>query len=459
MTPAEPLPDDASLFHGIAVLIDDEINDPGSGIRLIQQQIEAVGCHVVKMTELPQANGILNLRSISFCVLDWNLYATALRDPEGGGTVPGTELLKKQNEEAAVDFLTKLKNVCVAPVFILTNEEIAKVEEVLKEHKLLDENDPSHILVRSKGDVSDTGVFKILSEWMGKAPSVYVLKKWERTYERAKNEMFLDFYANSVLWPLVLWETYKEDSVDESVELGNLIGRNLLSRMTPFHFDLAPFKAAMDALKTDRTKSRAIVMKVLEGERFLSKERLQNDSIEPGDVFKKGSDYFINIRPECDCIAREGKDQNSVELYLLRGNKLSEKKLSEKANGKFGTISELDNETIIFGMTEGKTFSFYFKDQLVEKWGDWKTRRIGRLLPPFLTRLQQRYSAYLQRPGVTRIPASLLPIAIPAEVEAAPDAGKQVTELDFVKEKKLAADPGNEPDKSEPLRETAGPGV
>jgi hypothetical protein len=458
MSPAET-PPDASLFHGIAVLIDDQINDPGSGIRVIQQQIEAVGCHVVKMTELPQANSILNLRSISFCVLDWNLYGAALHDAEGGGTVPGTGLLEKQNEEAAVDFLKKLKDVCVAPVFIFTNQEVAEVERVLKEHKLLDERDPSHILVRSKGDVSNAGVFEVLSEWMAKAPSVYVLKKWERTYERAKNEMFLDFYANSVLWPLVLWETYKEDSVDESIELGNLIGRNLLSRMTPFHFDLAPFKAAMDALKTDPTKSNAVVMKVLEGERFLSKERLQNDSIEPGDVFKKGSDYFINIRPDCDCIPREGKDQNSVELYLLRGNKLSQKKLSEKANGKFGTISELDNETIIFGMTEGKTFSFYFKDQLLEKWGDWKARRIGRLLPPFLTRLQQRYSAYLQRPGVTRIPASLLPIAIPAEAEAAPDGGKPVTEPEIVTEQKPAAAPARDPNKRELRRKTGDPGV
>lgn len=417
MTSAETLPD-ASLFHGIAVLIDDEINDPNSGIRVIQEQIEAAGCHVVKMTELPNAGRILNLRSISFCVLDWNLYAAALRDVEGEGTIPGTGLLKRQNEEAAVDFLKNLKNVCVAPVFIFTNEEITEVEEVLKQNNLLDENDPSHILVRSKGDVTDAGVFKVLSEWMAKAPSVYVLKRWERNYERAKNELFLDFYAKSVLWPLVLWETYKEDGVDESVELGNLIGRNLLSRMTPFHFDLTPFQAAIDALRADPTRSSAVVLKVLEGERFLSKERLQNDSIGPGDVFKKGSDYYINIRPDCDCIARDGKDTGSVELYLLRGNKLSQAKLSEKANGKFGTISEFDNETVIFGMAEGKTFSFYFKDVLVEEWKDWQTRRIGRLLPPFLTRLQQRYSAYLQRPGVTRIPASLLPLKIQTEVVA-----------------------------------------
>jgi hypothetical protein len=117
------------------------------------------------------------------------------------------------------------------------------VEAILKQHQeLYDADDPSHILVRSKDDVTAAGLFKVLSEWMLKAPSVYVLKKWERNYERAKNELFLDVYDKTVLWPLVLWTTYKEDNIDGSLELGNLIGRNLLSRMTPFHFELGPYR-------------------------------------------------------------------------------------------------------------------------------------------------------------------------------------------------------------------------
>ena len=33
--------------------------------------------------------------------------------------------------------------------------------------------------------------------------------------------------------------------------------------------------------------------------------------------------------------------------------------------------------------------------------------RVGRLLPPFATRVQQRYAAYIQRPGLPRIPPAL----------------------------------------------------
>src|SRR5260370_36612916 len=100
---------------------------------------------------------------------------------------------------------------------------------------------------------------------MEKAPSVYVLKKWERAYEAAKTQLFLDFYHNSVHWPLVMWTTYKEDNVDPSVELGNLLGRNLLSRMTPYHFDLEPFRAAVETIDAQAGKSEAVVLKVLEG--------------------------------------------------------------------------------------------------------------------------------------------------------------------------------------------------
>jgi hypothetical protein len=69
-------------------------------------------------------------------------------------------------------------------------------------------------------------------------------------------------------------------------------------------------------------------------------------------------------------------------------------------------------------MTGGSTVSFQFAELLVEESGGWMTNRIGRLLPPYLTRLQQRYAAYLQRPGLSRIPKAAWPI--PPAVAAVP---------------------------------------
>ena len=164
---------DPTLFHGIAVLIDDDVSKPESGIRTIQAQIEAAGCHVVQMRELPSDASVMNLRGMAFCVLDWNLYGNALREAAGGEEVPATPMLKKQNADAAIAFLKKLKKVCVAPVFIFTNEAPEEVEEALSEHpELSNKQDPSHILVRRKTEVITTGVFPALGEWMEKAPSV-----------------------------------------------------------------------------------------------------------------------------------------------------------------------------------------------------------------------------------------------------------------------------------------------
>jgi hypothetical protein len=152
---------DPSLFHGIAVIIDDEIEDAGAGILELKTQIEAAGCHVVPMSKLPEAAGIANLREVSFFILDWNLYGRSLRVAEGEPPIAAPPALVRQNAARAIDFLKKIQKVCVAPVFIFTNEDVAEVEEFLKPHpELRSGDDPSHILVKRKAEVRDAGIFE-----------------------------------------------------------------------------------------------------------------------------------------------------------------------------------------------------------------------------------------------------------------------------------------------------------
>jgi hypothetical protein len=411
---------DPTLFHGIAVIIDDEIGVAAANITLIQKQIEDVGCHVVTMTALPGVPALANVGGASFFVVDWNMYGADLATPGDVAAVAVPAGLKQRHVADMIDFLQRLKKVRIAPVFVFTNESVEDVEDELKKHPdLYDETDPSHILVKSKGEVLEKGLFSILGDWLQKAPSAYVLKRWESEYEKAKNALFLDFYAKSVYWPLILKKTFEADDASPSVELGNLIGRNLLSRMTPFKFDLDSFDdAPLKALAGDAVKYQQTVIKVLEGERFLAKDQLDPESIAPGDVFKSGADYFINIRPECDCIARNGMSSDDIELYLLKGSKLTSGQVSRAYEQTYGVLQDRDNETMIFAMRDGATVTFKFKDLSLKKWGEFKGLRIGRLLPPFLTRLQQRYSAYMQRPGLTRVPQE----AIGTPSAAAPSA-------------------------------------
>ena len=82
---------DSNLFHGIAVVIDDQILDPQSGIGKIQDQIKSEGCHIVGMEDLPDAVQLNNLRAASFFVVDWNLAATTLGDNLRSRIVINTE--------------------------------------------------------------------------------------------------------------------------------------------------------------------------------------------------------------------------------------------------------------------------------------------------------------------------------------------------------------------------------
>jgi len=403
---------DPTLFHGIAVVIDDEIHDPKASIQEIQKAIADAGCHIVPLSGIPNEASVSNLREVAFFVLDWNLYGAALKEIAAGGSVSVPSGMEEANEESIVKFLRDLKKVRFAPVFVFTDEPVADVIDKLKKHSdLYDETDPSHILVMAKGEVSQAGLFAVLTKWMDGAPSVYVLKTWERAYERAKNQLFLDFYVKSTLWPMIVWKNFKDDSMPPAALLGDLIGRNLTSRMTTFACDLEPFTELLEGVEKNRDAYKDIVRRVLEGERFLAAERLGKDSFEPGDIFETDDAYWINIRPDCDCIPKGSDKLDKLDLYLLKGAARPFADL--KYDSEYGLIPEQDNEAIVFPVHDGKALCFKFRKLYMQKYKDLKDRRIGRLLPPFLTRLQQRYSAYLQRPGLSRLPSVAFPSPAP----------------------------------------------
>ncbi|MDB6060062.1 MAG: hypothetical protein JWM78_165 [Verrucomicrobiaceae bacterium] len=396
-----------SLFYGAAVFIDDHFHAGDPRVTSIKEQIEQAGCHVVGMTGLPKENSWENLKFASFFIVDWKLHEGSFTDEGGVPMARASEQLDAQHVAETIEFLKKLKEIRFAPVFIFTNEDVESVQEHIKKcPELNGESGPSHIFVKNKSEVLERGVFDVLSDWLKTAPSAYVLKRWEQEYERAKNALFLDFYNKSVYWPLIMWKTFEQDSVPQSIELGNLIGRNLASRMTPFDFDLGSYVDAFDAhMPVNQNEYRAMLQKVLSGERFLDIKYLHESSVSPGDIFYDGKKYYyINVRPECDCFPRGEVQLDDLPIYLLRGAKLSHTKTIEKYDKAYGSLRESDNEAVLFGLLPDTTISFRFSDLKIEVWKDWKEKRIGRLLPPFLTRLQLRYSAYLQRPGLPRVP-------------------------------------------------------
>jgi len=429
------------LFKGIAVVIDDglarpPVNGP-DGIEAIVKAIEDAGSHAVKLVALPKREEELdNFANAAFFVMDWNLHGSKLDQMDEGqdaGTHPDFNLrglniggLENEYEQENVEFLTKLRERRHAPVFIFTNEDVAHVTDVLRDGGLIGENLGSHILVKSKRDVGEN-LFDVLEEWIRQTPSALVLKQWERHQTLAINQLFKEFHDQHKYWPVIFWNSFKQDGVPPAPELGELITRLVAARMKPLSANLDDFsEAAMQHFGANDAKYRQALHEVLQAERLLPDELLIAGSYSTGDLFfdQSGNEpkYFLNIRAACDCIRREGYSQ--PDLYLVRGTIVAGEELAKLARRDFGNFHETDVETIVFALHEGRSVVFKFRTLAVKPASKLPGKRVGRMLAPFLTRVTQRFAAYSHRSGLPRIPAALMPPEPPVVAGNDPDGNE-----------------------------------
>lgn len=391
------------LFNGVAVVIDDEVNDKSANITKIVKQIDAANIPVLRYTSLPKDSIINNFQNLSFLLLDWRLIKDNITDSdiEEGITIP--DILLDTIVQENVEFIKKLNEKCFCPIFIFTNEpDISSIETKLIDEGLILRGRQSNIFIKSKNEVNRKGkLFNIANKWLENNASIYVLKKWEKEYQNSKNKLFYEFQKISPVWPKILWKNYNDDNVNPSLELGEFITRNLHTRMAPFQFSEILLN------KNGKKISATELQSVIEGEVFISS--IDENDIASGDIFKISTNYYINIRANCDLIpGRTNQSIDDIELYLIQGTKVSVTKGKKTYDKKYGKFSELDTQSIVFPIHNGKIVDFRFKKLEIKNWGDIKSYRIGRLLPPYITKVQQRYALYIQRQGLPRIPEKAL---------------------------------------------------
>jgi len=396
------------LFSGSAIIIDDEIKKEGSKdlILKIRNKLKAYHIPILEYEKIPEDEEICNFNNINFILLDWQLLET----PESGIKIP-KELFIKNN----IEFLKKIKKVNFTPVFIFSNESPDSIIRKLSDEDIYDKgSNNNYIFVKRKQDLfsedNDNLLFAEIEKWLKETPSMYVLKKWEYSLNEAKRKLFWDFYEINPNWPSVLQKTFTDDGSDVNYELGNFIYKNLSARAEQITFD----NNILD--QEDDNIPKEDIRKVLEAERFIKNDSLPPDKPCTGDLFEckvdvrglKEKRYYLNIRPECDITIRPDGTSNP-ELYCLKGCILDEKKINSedednKVSFRNGNFIEKINNTYISFINSGKIIEFLFKDLKIKKWNTVKDKRIGRLLPPYITKVQQRYSSYLQRQGLPAIP-------------------------------------------------------
>ena len=393
-----------SLMSGIAIVIDDKLentfmngkDEDGNGDKIIEivERIEQEWClPFFKSNEMPSERIWDNLlQAASFILLDWQLWPT------------GASHLEKAGIAENVRFLERAKRYFV-PVFIFTNESVDDVEGELPETIYQRESpEKNFIFIRQKIDlmVGDFFNFDAIEDWIRQNASVYILKTWEQAFHAAKKELFGSMYAKSPDWPKVLWKAYKDDEADPGSSLMNLINDNLRGRMQTDAFETEIF--ADPPLDVPAKDIQALIGEAS----FRPKDSLPRNEIGCGDMFKLTRGRFLlNLRPDCDCVPRDGKS-DAVELYCVEGKNIRDAELAKIYQQ--GHFPERIWESIAFCIYERRSIRFDFRKLRVERFSDLRGLRVGRLLHPYVTRMQQRYALYLQRQGLPRIPEAAVPL-------------------------------------------------
>ncbi len=433
------------LFSGIAVIVDNEIKKEDSIIYKIKTNLIKSNIPVACFEEIPNKSIIESFGNASFIILDWNYFD----EDVSGESLLGLSELQKESQREVIEFIKGIMEKLFVPIFIFSGVDIDEAKDPLIDEGLYDDEEPSRIFIKSKTDIeSEDELFKNIEDWVKRMPSVYALKELENNLRTTKNKMFVEWYKYSPQWITVIWKMLKEDSSEAQEEFGEFIIRNLANRTKQFEFDEELFEV-------DGQVNNDELAKIMEYERYIEYSDVQPEQAYTGDLFKKNSKYYLNVRAQCDLARRS----ENVELYLIEGKVLEssdiitedirvtsegELKFPDKAykleeldaiskrakqeegdavsqlltiNDKFtkyknqvffgnGEIRERKPEVIIACVDGGKIIKFRL-DIKIKKFKDVKSNRIGRILPPYITRIQQKCSQYIIREGTMPLPKEL----------------------------------------------------
>lgn len=437
------------LFRGIAVIFDDEIDKEDSKINRIKKAIEKRAVPVATFKELPHEEMIPSLANASFIILDWDFIGIN-QNNNGERLSGGTELIAN-SEKRLVDFIKKTLQRIFVPVFIFSHLSEEEIRGKLIDADISDEDITSRIFIKAKNSIKEDDVFKDIEGWLKDSPTIYVLKEWEMKLLDNENKMLLEFYRYSPDWVRIIWNMLKKDGTDYEQEFGNFLTRSLNNRIQEYHFDENFIKNQKDKSDFKDQTERTELIKVLQGERYFSyPDGIEATQPYTGDLFKlpRGK-YLLNIRAQCD-LSRKDNNGRFKDLYCLKGKvlegnefstnyleikdcelridndtsikidvlqgycssdnteKLNEinKKLKKHRDNMFfrkGNFIE-HSDSVIIGCVANKLTLKFDLDIQIKPFEEIKEKRVGRILPPYITRIQQKCAQNMIREGFLPIP-------------------------------------------------------
>lgn len=386
------------LFAGIGVVIDDKVfssDEQEDRIVSIVKELENVRKFpLVKYADLPEDDVLKKLTNVTFLLLDWEIEPKQNALGEDAPNVQLGDVLKVDNEKRVIEIVKETLRNSLVPVFIFSNQDIVTIKKKLADADV--DLDKSQIFIESKSELVEEGaLFSKIGDWVDGVSGVYVAKAWENAFNKAKNQFFAELANNTSHWPKSLFKAAADDSTDPSEEITQAISQNVISRMQPIVID----QEQID--KDTQSPSKEEVLGIMRGQFFLEKA---SDASMVGDFYKKGGKYYMNIRPTCDCVSRDG---NSDCVYLLNCARLKDSQVIEAFDN--GHFKETIGCAVVGPLYENAVYRIYFKELKREEYSQWKEKKVGRILPPIINHITERYSLYVQRQALPRIPKEIIP--------------------------------------------------
>ncbi len=392
----------------IALIVDDDVSKEGTQAERIKEQFEEGGMVFTTYKDIPSKNQWGGLSEISFALIDWNLKGIDLGEL-GISSPYGMSGLGDEEENRVIEFIAELMSKYLVPVIIFTQENPEYVTGKLIQSDIVRNYvKQGQVIVHHKDELAKEKIEEILFNWCRNNPSVYALISISNSINVAKIGMFAQLGAFDKKWPAAIYKTLEADNPEDiNQEFAEFMISSLVGRIDYPLYDKSIFDV------TEQFDEGELIK--IYSDAKLYKYNIQPLTASTGDLYiyqEPGKDdppkeFYLNITAECDI--RKG------QYLFIKGNACDE----IHYDAEYGLINRstsnyipmlCDNICVEF------KFSTYKRKRLnnvsevcMGSNKDKKQyRRVGRLMHPYITEIQERFSSYISRHGIIRHPDYIL---------------------------------------------------
>ena len=390
-------------------MIDDEVDELASQANALKKDFETRGVKFITFKDIPGEEFLTSFDAISFIIIDWKLYSASSIDMEL--SIGAGEFIKEE-EGKVLNLLEVLLDLYFVPIFIFTKEDtnyiVNQIEGRDRLSKCLESN---QLIVENKASLDISKIEELFETWCSNNPAAYALKQLDKSLLKAKSKLLnvLSTYDNQ--WPLTVYNTLKADAaVDADREFNDFLSDLLIGYLEPITLDDVIMSKEISCLDRDN------LISLYDKAKFIPyTDKVTSTVSYTGDVYvldgndSKSDDVFlINITATCDL--RKHKMIFLVGTPIKIESNLFSKKTGIIEKKTHALVSAFCNyECVEFKFESFFVMSIYDSGDSIEYAGE-RYRRIGRLLYPYVSNIQERFSHYICRKGTIRHPDSLYSI-------------------------------------------------